>query len=181
MQITIITPCSRPENIKRLKETLNFNYILEWIIVYDSSKVSKIENFNDPKIKEFLIKERGSKKGTAQRNFGITQVKGGYVYFLDDDNILHENFYSFLGEIVPGHIYTFNQLHQEGLRSGNVIKPYHIDTAQYLVDFDLPGVKEILWTNTSIHDGVYIESIYNMHPNKWIFINMTLCYHNKLN
>ena len=178
MKITLITPCSRPENIKILKETLNFDYILEWIIVYDSSKVSEITSFDDPKIKEFLFNEPGSIKGTSQRNYAIKQVKGGYVYFLDDDNTIHKNFYEFLDSIVPGHIYTFDQ---QNTRRGNNIKPYCIDTAQYLVDFDLPGVKEIQWANNTIHDGLYIEQVYGLHPNKWIYINKPICYHNQLN
>jgi glycosyltransferase involved in cell wall biosynthesis len=175
MKITLITPCSRPENIKSLESLLNFEYIHEWIIVYDGSKVSSFEKCENPKIKQYIFTLENSIKGTAQRNFGIDLVSSGYVYFLDDDNRLHPNFYNFLDTIEPGNIYTFDQ---EKIRLGNVIRAYCIDTAQYLVDFSLPGVKNVKWENSLIHDGVYIEKVYSLHPTRWVYINRDLCYHN---
>jgi hypothetical protein len=37
-KITIITPSYRIDNFKKMKQSINFEYIDEWIIVYDGNK-----------------------------------------------------------------------------------------------------------------------------------------------
>ncbi len=36
-KITIITPSYRIENLPKIAKTIDFNYVDEWIIVYDGS------------------------------------------------------------------------------------------------------------------------------------------------
>ena len=107
-KLTIITPCCRPNNLKKIIESLDFDFIDEWIIVYDQNKIP--ENLNlfkshthYKKIKEFIYKTDNDGWGNSQRNYGIESIqnKDAYVYFLDDDNIIHPNLYTFL------HLCTF--------------------------------------------------------------------------
>lgn len=172
-KITVITPCSRPENLKKIK--LNFDYIREWIIVYDGPLEHQFTE--NPKISEYNFTETNSIKGTAQRNFALQLVENGFVYFLDDDNTIHPSFYTLLHFIEKGHFYTFNQKRKNTLR-GNNLKPGFIDTSMFLIDIAL--AKEISWNNSLTHDGEYIQTIYNLFPQSWIFINIVLCYYNKL-
>ena len=45
-KITIITPSYRIDNLYKIKESINFEYVHEWIIVYDGSKIiTNIINF----------------------------------------------------------------------------------------------------------------------------------------
>ena len=54
MKITIITPCYRVENLQHIFESIDFNYVDEWIIVYDKKKIPDSLNIyqHHPKIKE---------------------------------------------------------------------------------------------------------------------------------
>ena len=38
-KLTIITPSYRINNLHEIKKSLNFEYIDEWIIVYDGNKI----------------------------------------------------------------------------------------------------------------------------------------------
>jgi len=107
-KLTIITPCYRVENLLLLKNSINFDYVEEWIIVYDNPK--KFENQENNKIKEFLHTSDGI-SGNPQRNFALNQIQNpnALLYYLDDDNILHPNIYNLLNIIDNTKFYSFNQ------------------------------------------------------------------------
>jgi hypothetical protein len=76
-KITIITPCIRPDNLKIIEKSINFDYIDEWIIVYDKKKI--IENpflfrGKNDKIKEYLYSGDGI-SGNPQRNYALSKVE----------------------------------------------------------------------------------------------------------
>jgi hypothetical protein len=175
-KITIITPCCRPEKLQRIKESIDFDYLDEWIIVYDENKVKKqLKIFNDPLISEYYHKSTGI-SGNPQRNYGLSQIKNEdtFIYYLDDDNIIHPDLYKLLNNIMKNKFYTFNQ--QNGLL-GNVIKVNHIDTAMFLIYY--PLVKDLKWEIGSYEaDGVYISNVYNLYPDKLVYVNNLYCYYN---
>jgi hypothetical protein len=177
-KITIITPCSRPENIKKIKEKLQFEYIDKWIIVYDGKYVNSIQGFSEPEINEHIFTDPISIKGTAQRNYGLSFVENGFIYFLDDDNIIHPDFYILLHFIEDGKFYTFNQVQKNRLLRGNRIRVQAIDTSMFLIDSTL--AKGILWKNNDVHDGEYITEIHNNHRDKLVWINVILSFYNNL-
>jgi predicted O-methyltransferase YrrM len=182
INLTIITPSCRPNNLIKLRESLNFNYIKEWIIVYDSSKVFQNPNLftgeNNPKIKELFHTSEG-KSGNPQRNFGLDNITDDntYVYFLDDDNYFHPDLYKLLNIMDDHKIYTFNCKNR---LNGNNIKVCEIDSAMFLIDFRL--CKNIRWLNDNYcADGLYITDCYNQNKDKWIYTDNDLCYYNYLN
>jgi hypothetical protein len=177
-KITVITPCSRPENLLKLKESLNFKQIIEWIIVYDNTICTP--QFEHSQISEYCHKSEGN-YGNPQKNYGLSVVKNeeSYIYFLDDDNIIHPDLYSLT--LLPDKIYTFDQENKDGsLRlKGNNIRIGKIDTAMFLVWF--PMVKGIQFiTNKYDADGYYITSIYNNNKNKLIYVPKIFSWYNKL-
>lgn len=176
-KITIITPCCRPNKLTNME--INFDYVDEWIIVYDASKVLNFEKqFDNPKISEYHFTSSGI-SGNPQRNYGLTQIKNKntFVYFLDDDNLIHHDLYKLLNSIEPGKFYTFNQ--ENGL-SGNRIKLGYIDTAMFLIDYTL--IKDTKWVIDRYDaDCVFLSEIYSLNPDKWVYVNDINCYYNKLN
>lgn len=182
MKITLITPSIRPQNLWKLHLSIQFEYIEEWIIVYDGKHIK--ENpliFNNSmernKIKEFIHQSEGI-SGNPQRNFALDNVTNTdtYIYFLDDDNIIHPAFFSFVRTIEPGYIYTFNQ---ENRLKGDNINIYCIDTAMFLVDFRL--CKDIRWIEHLYNaDGYYIIKCYLKNQDKWKYIDCDLSYYNKI-
>jgi hypothetical protein len=181
-KITIITPSIRPENLLKIKESINFDYVNEWIIVYDGSKINENPNlFKDDstgKIKELVYKGEGC-SGNPQRNFALTQIKNTdtFIYYLDDDNIIHPHLYKLLNITQKNKIYTFDAFQRI---TGETVKVCSIDTAMFLIDYNL--CKNVKWVvDNYCSDGIFISECYNNNKNSHIYIHNDICYYNKLN
>jgi len=182
-KLSVITPCSRPHLLTTIAKYMNFNYIDEWIIVYDGNIIP--ENFNifknyRDKIKEFIHKNPSSCVGNSQRNFALDYLlennKDTFVYFLDDDNIINLDLYSIVNFLDDDKIYSFNQFNRI---LGNNISLNHIDTAMIIFDFKIN--KHLRWNIKEYGaDGYYFQELYNNNKNKHIYINNDLCYYNTL-
>jgi predicted O-methyltransferase YrrM len=181
-KITIITPSSRPDNLIEVQKSLNFNFIHEWIIVYDGSKITEnpylfTNHLNNDKISEYLYKGNGI-SGNSQRNFALENIKNKdtYLYYLDDDNIIHEDLYKILNIIGDQKFCTFDQKNRI---KGDNIQVDKIDTAMFLIDFNL--CKSIRWIEDKYNaDGYYIKECYSDNNINWIYIDNDLSYYNYL-
>ena len=90
-KITIITPSYRIDNLNQIKQSINFEYVDEWIIVYDGNIIqtnSYIFKENE-KTNEYLYKGSGI-SGHGQRNYALTKItnENTLLYYLDN-NIIH--------------------------------------------------------------------------------------------
>ena len=183
-KLTIITPCTRPGNLLRIKESIPFDYVSEWIIVYDESIVANQHLFQDDRIKEYGCKGH-SIAGNIQRNYALNLIGDTYVYFLDDDTLMHPDMPSFLETIESNHIYTFDQQRNKKefpyteCLQGNSIEMFRIDTAMFLIDSVF--IQDIRWkVDEYTADAIFITECYSNHPESWIYINRTLSYYNWL-
>tara|TARA_Y100000817_G_scaffold314286_1_gene312639 strand:- start:684 stop:1277 length:594 start_codon:yes stop_codon:yes gene_type:complete len=192
MKVVIITPSYRSDNLKKhLLPSIDFNYIEKWIIVHDSDKVKeKAFGENGGRILEFFNNDLAGDSGNPQRNRGLEAVAELYpegsvfVYFLDDDNIIHPNFYVVLQHIEAGRVYTFDQVGHpcnKEIFYGDCPEPCNIDTAMFLVDFDV--CRDIRWTigGGAFADGRYIYDCVIKNRPKWVYMKMIACYYNKIN
>ncbi len=92
MLINIVTPCSRPENLKAIAESINIpSRHYRWIVVHDADEFPNMETPKEAE--QHLYREEGSIAGHAQRNFANRLIADGYVLQIDDDTILHPNFW----------------------------------------------------------------------------------------
>lgn len=180
-KLTIITPSYRVNNLLEIKKSINFEYIEEWIIVYDGSKITDnpniFENQENNKIKEYVFKGEGI-SGNPQRNFALTKITNPdtLIYYLDDDNIFHPDMYKLLNIIDNDKIYTFNQYNRI---KGNNINVNHIDTAMVIMPYKL--CKNVKWIlNRYNADGYYIKECYDKNKNIHIYVDNNLCYYNKI-
>lgn len=182
-KMTIITPSYRINNLQEIKKSLNFDYIDEWIIVYDGNKIESNPNiFNgNEKIREYVYKGEGI-SGNPQRNYALSKItnENTLLYYLDDDNIIHYDLYKLLDWInATGNndkIYTFNQYKR--IR-GNNINVGYIDTAMVLIPYKL--CKEIRWKiDIYAADGYYIKECCDNNKDKIEYIDRDLCYYNYL-
>ena len=176
-KITIITPSYRTTNLQKIKESINFDYINEWIIVYDGKRITENPSlFTDhPKIKEYLFEGNGI-SGNPQRNYALTKIsnENTFIYYLDDDNVVHPNLYKL--DLTKPMMYTFNQ--ENGLK-GNNVRVNCIDTAMLLIHYSL--CKNIIWVPEKYNaDGFYIAECYDKNKENYSYINMDGCYYNKL-
>jgi predicted O-methyltransferase YrrM len=180
-KLTIITPSYRIDNVITLKNSINFDYVDEWIIVYDGSKIIEnpniFSNENNDKIKEYVHKGEGV-SGNPQRNYALSMIKNTdtFIYYLDDDNTIHPSLYKLMNIVDKNKMYSFNQ--ENGLKGSNVSRN-NIDTAMVLIYYKL--CNNIEWNIKEYGaDGYYIEECYNKNKDKYIYVNNELCYYNKL-
>ena len=176
--LTIITPCYRPDNLDKIKESINFSLIKSWIIVYDTSNdrtyTKKYEG--DPKIQEHMVS--GGISGNPQRNFALTKVSDGLIYFLDDDNIIHPHFLELVPTFNEDHIYTFDQ-QRDTILKGNNPTVNNIDMGQIVVPYKFIG--DLRFDEpTYVADGIFIEALYNKYKDKHIYIPEVASYYNYL-
>ena len=178
MKLSIITPCSRPENLATMVDSMNFEYIDKWIIVYDTSRDrTYTKQFtNHSKILELECSDPGV-TGNPQRNLGLTIVKEGFVFILDDDNIVHPEFWNVIPTLDENYYYTWDQ--ENGLK-GDKIELEHIDTSMFLVPKKI--MKNLKWKADErwYADYIFIKTIHDFYADKHIYIPKSLCYYNKL-
>ena len=186
-KLYIITPVSRIENLSKIFKSINWNYVTKWIIVYDKKIIKKNPYLfkNIPSVVELLNFTKNSIRGSGQRNTGIEYLlkekkKNSFVYFLDDDNIIHPNFYNIYKKFKDENIYTFSQqVKIRHIRAGNKFKLYHIDTAMFVTSLTI--IKNIRWKmNTHETDYHFIKECLSKNKNRYVCINNVGCYYNYL-
>jgi len=181
MKITIITPCSRPQNLQDIFASLNFEYIEKWIIVYDTTNNrTYTKQFSEhPSILEEECCDPGV-TGNAQRNHGLRIVKEGFVYFLDDDNIVHPDLWAVIPTLDEDYFYTWDQNTFDRYIEGHTINTGCIDTSMFIVPKKI--CKNLKWLTFDRYfaDAFFIKTIYEHNANKHIYIPKTLCYYNRL-
>ena len=102
MKINIITRCTRTSNLLTIKEgVLNApkGVTVNWHIVFDTGALKDIDaevlsNLTDTvNVKLHFVK--GQRGGLLYPEVSdiIRTIKSGWIYLLDDDNIIHEDFY----------------------------------------------------------------------------------------
>ena len=189
-KITIITPSYRVDNLLNVKNSINFKYVEQWIIVYDGSKITNnpylFKNQENDKIKEYVYFGQGS-SGNPQRNYALSKLsnKDTSIYYLDDDNVINPNIYSLLNIMEKNKMYTFNQYNptspysEKNILKGNNICVRHIDTAMVIIPYQL--CKDIQWIfDNYFADGFYIQDCYANNKNNHIFVDNELCYYNSM-
>lgn len=185
--LTLITPCSRPENLPAMRNSINFDLIDRWIIVHDTTKSRGVYSplFDHPKILELgHVSPRGTCSGNSQRNKALDLVRYGLIYFLDDDNVIHPNFWKLVPQMELDHFYTFDQQRWDefvpvpgGIFKGDTPRLQKIDTAQYVVDVRMARP----WKEDDYKaDGLFIEDIFLRFHQEHVYVSEVAAYYNFL-
>jgi hypothetical protein len=180
--LTLITPCCRQHLLSDVEKSIQFDKINKWIIVYDTTNTTyeKIYTQNEKVIETEAT--GGGGWGNAQKNKGLSLVEDGYVFFLDDDNIMHPNFWKMYESIDDKYFYTFNAMRsvkQNVIMYGNKVVPNFIDAAMYLVH--KKHFRDIRLREEKFSaDGWFIFDVYNENPGLHKYINDVCCHYNYL-
>jgi hypothetical protein len=177
-KLHIVTPCSRPQNLEKIKNSINFDLIDSWHIIYDTRNQLFVKRFNHPKIIESECKKDGV-VGHPIRNMALDTIKDGLIYYLDDDNIVHYNFWNICSNFSCNNIYLFDQQRGSEVLKGNNPTVDNIDTAQYVFDSKL--VNNLRFDiNRYNADGLFIETLCKQNPNKITYIDKICANYNFL-
>ncbi len=197
-RLYLITPSIRINNLLKIKKTIDFDKIKKWIIVYDTNVIKKKKKFftKNKDIIELFHKDRLSIIGNSQKNFALDYLnkkknKNFYIYYLDDDTILHKNFYKVIENLEDDKtpfIYTFDQLRKQKthinnefkyikILKGNVIRINYIDTGMFLPNFSL--INKIKWSKKKYNaDGEYIVKCIKKNKDKHRYLPIVACHYN---
>jgi glycosyltransferase involved in cell wall biosynthesis len=198
IELNIVTRCTRPQFLNQVKKSIFTTTIfdIKWWVVFDTRVIKDID--------ATFLTELQSLGGKALFYEGvdgdmahsllskvIDQIQTGFIYFLDDDNILHENFYNKIHKSIKdnsekrGFIFSqkvdgrdFSGLDIREAKPENT-KVQHIDMAQYLLHRTIIGDERFIPGDYKA-DGYFIEKIYNLQPDEFVFIDEVLCYYNWL-
>ena len=200
----IITPCSRPEYLQRVRATLSDEHQWVWIIVYTSKPTAwtfpSVPFIHEvwPGIKPTDVDEAVDELqtfGNPERNYGISLVEhqNGYVYFLDDDNGIHPAFWERIYPLLlplsaaaaaaaAAGVYDFITFDQE--RAPGWVFPgpravlYKIDTAMYVTQRALIG--DTRWRTIRYNaDGFFAQAMAKKARHH-LYINCTCSFYNML-
>lgn len=209
MRIHIVTPCSRPENIPAIRESILSQFPnreaygkgLEWLIIFDDScdrSSTEMENakrcirddFN------FYYTYSGIKNsfvGHSHRNFALDylieeKMETGFVYFLDDDTVLHPDFVKtiFSEADTEKSAIIFNQLTPDLITkrldaSLDRVKVCQIDMGMYMVNLRDINPEDRFEISDYCADGTFIESFFKrVGKNNFQHIDKFLSIYNKL-
>jgi hypothetical protein len=185
--LSIITACSRQKNLLKMMGSINFNLVDQWIIVYDTSKSrSYLHIFEKyPKIKEVDCNTPGV-CGHPQINYALDMITEGFVYILDDDNLIHPNFWNVFPTLDINYIYTWDQVRNYNiatkkdtvLKGGNISRG-EIDTAQFIVPIKYIG--QTRWVvDKRFGDFNFINEIYSNYKSNFKYIQNKCAFWNRL-
>ena len=141
MLLNIVTPCSRPENLHTISESINIpreNY--RWIVVFDMD--TPPDSLYIPENCEYhLYRDSKSVAGHAQRNFATKLIDAGHIYQNDDDTALHPELWENIKDLSAADMITFAQLDtMGGLRlRGDVVELMKVDSHNFIVSRELVG------------------------------------------
>lgn len=199
MKLNIVTPLTRPENLSAIHRSIfsqcHPDFKINWFIYVDSTVRGNIMLPQEAKV--FFTQVSGI-AGHVHRNTYLVfldylrRLKGdneinGWNMFLDDDNILHPDFFSTLSNmstiITEYSGLIFDQCFKNGETRLNAdpdnVRVGNVDTAQYIFRGNIVG--SLLFDETRYDaDGVFIEELYRRHREKFLIVNQPLCYYNYL-
>jgi hypothetical protein len=178
MLINIVTPCSRPENLLSIAESINIprdNY--RWIVVFDSTEIPKVQL---PDNAEYYIhKNEKSVVGHSQRNFANLLIDEGYVLMLDDDTVMHPEFWQEVKDYNHD-IISWKQANKDGSHRLNagMFTVNNIDSGSFMVKREVIG--NLQWQIDAYDsDGRFAEEV-NKKTNSKVSIDKYISYYNYL-
>jgi glycosyltransferase involved in cell wall biosynthesis len=193
MKFHVITRCIRVENLLTIADSVYKDGVdVTWHVVFDTSIVKEVE--------ASLLGElyrRGAELHFKQGSPGTymypdvnelvkTLPSEDYVTLIDDDNIVHPDYYTEITKCAKKYkvsAFCYNQLVDVNANTfryashGNTVVG-GIDLAQYTVrvsEFDFAE-----FGSGYCGDGEFIQALHNSRTQEFIFIDQILCYYNYL-
>lgn len=196
-KLNIVTLITRPENLTHLESSIIASFGVSnhcWHLLPDPRYVKSKLPVHGSHIKVIntdiseLNPDLNYFSAGYLRNKITRNLNEGWIWFLDDDNLVDKQFGRMVGYIIEqyGHgkqAFIFTQKHPNGrtrlIASPKNMRLYYVDMAQLLINVDL--LKRYRFReNCRTEDGFLIEQIYQEQPDKFMFIDKPLVFFNCL-
>jgi len=195
-KIQIITRCSRLSNLKQIYKSIfsTDKFEINWYLIFDTNFVDSlpidlITYLDAPNVFISYEKSEGQDHGHQMINSIIDNIESGWIYVLDDDNIIHEDFYEKIFECMNDNPKSKGFIFEQKIGgidfTGLDVRPCgedlvvvsKIDMAQFILKRDLIGDDRIP-KGYYVGDGMFIEELFKKTKKDFYFINQILCYYN---
>jgi hypothetical protein len=192
----IVTPSSRPENLDvisaslRELQTLNPQFQLRWYVVFDPAKwlfvpPSRPVDSGVPFHFAAMGHQPENIAGGALRNIALNHIREGWVYFLDDDNLIKPELLEWLaGKDSTDTVgYVFDQVEKSGdprlIADRNGVRNSNIDTGQFILQREAIGSTRFLEDRYD-SDFFLFDEIFKRCGDRIEFVNLPLTTYNVL-
>jgi hypothetical protein len=194
--VVLVTAVSRPGNLLRMHRSAEAalsrsGMSARWIIVADGHGAVPPETeaaLRSGRIEVRIIVHGGGAcpYGIVQKNLGMDAVGDGYYHCIDDDNIVHPDFFSGLQramEANPGRrAFVFGQQrwdkHQSLVASPGRMTLGLIDNTMFAVHSSLIGPHRYDLSKAGSEDFHFFRRLYEVHRDEFVFLPETLAYYN---
>jgi glycosyltransferase involved in cell wall biosynthesis len=194
--VNIVTAVSRPENLPRIKRSIELSLLsstltVRWILVMDDAVTPTKTVEEALKGASFEIRRLSYRGGPCayginQKNAGMASIKDGYYHCLDDDNIVHPQFFQGLEKAIKQsqgkRAFVFGQERWDNIRSLKAspdrMEYGKIDNTMFVVHTSLIGEKRYDLSKSGREDFVFFRALYDLHKEEFCFIPETLSYYN---
>lgn len=202
MKINVITRCTRTSNILKIKPTVfetskTRKVEIHWHVMFDTGVLKDIDadilsELDQANTTIHFIKSKKGGMMYPEVTDLVRHIGEGWFYLLDDDNIMHPDFYQrvedfaslpvnsektmyIVGQQVDGKDFTRLDYREATPETTGLRKT---DIAQVLFNGSL--FKEYGFNGGYVADGEFIEQVYTDKPEDFVWINETLSYYNFL-
>lgn len=199
MNLHIITRCTRPKNLLTVQESVFSNQSKDlnvtWHVVFDTAPLKDIDaellsSISGESTKIHFIKAGDGGLLYPQCTELIREIEDqdAWIYFLDDDNILHEKFYDKVSEFVKedakihvfsqyvgGKDFTGLQVREATFQNTGFQKT---DIAQIIFKRSL--MEDYSFGSNYAADGYFIDAVLKEHIDWFSWHNEILSYYNYL-
>ena len=202
MKINVITRCTRTSNLLKIQPTVfdtskTRGLEVHWHIMFDTGALKDIDAnmlsiLDQPNTTIHFIKGQSGGMMYPETTDLIRSLDHSWFYLLDDDNIMHPDFYQrvedfaklpvnsekkiiMVGQAVDGKDFTGLKYREATPASTGFRKT---DIAQILFRSEL--FEKYGFTADYAADGFFIEEVYKDHPDTFVWINEILSYYNEL-
>jgi len=197
--ISIVTAVSREQNLPRIyrsmEEALSTTKLeVRWILIFDSPGITTeqtnqmINNSKNIWIQKFVDSDGPMRFGIRQKNLGIDLIGDGFYHCLDDDNIVHPDFFHGISRLIeenPSKLaFAFGQIRWDALGDllphSWTIHPGMVDNTMFVVHKDLIGNLRYDEAKSGFEDGWFFKTIYEKNPEAFLISDKFLAYYNYL-
>lgn len=194
--INLVTAVSRPENLKRIYQSIlqsvkRAALKAKWILVVDGPNVIPAGVWETlqkgPVQVELLIHDGGKcSYGISQKNAGMASIASGFFHCLDDDNIVHPDFFPGLERAMrayPGkRAFVFGQRRWDNVKSliasPDRMQYGKIDNTMFVVHKSLIEDKRYDLSRSGREDFHFFRGLYDLYLDEFVFLSETMAYYN---
>lgn len=198
VKLNILTRCSRLINLSKVRDSIFTTDKIDiiWHVMFDTTILKDVDaeilaDIQSKNGKVYFINSIPGDFGHQMLNKAIDNIDDGFVCIIDDDNIIHEDFYEIIFESITSNpdklAFVYNQKIDGKDFTGldirecgpDKMKVSQIDSAQVVLHRSIIGNTRINLGNY-IADSIFIEEVYNNDSINFYFIDRVLCYYNYL-